>query len=138
MLGDDEYFESHVHILKNIVVSQSESITCYFLDVARELFREYISEARNKIEDLIKHINKHPKALVNHLWDYNDMQSSDKYQQISGDTKTIFENVIKYLKRSLNADEKVSFEKGDYTLELFIKDQEQKRAEEEEKKMKQS
>lgn len=126
--GEDEYFQLHIDKLQKTVIEPSENITCFFLKIAKELFLQRIGDAKIQIHLLVKFVNGTPNALSNHKWSYNEVRSSERFQDLTGEALEIFQNVIKFLENKLKGDEKEAFEKKDYALAKY-----KKRIEEEKK-----
>lgn len=131
--GKDEYFQLHIDELQKSVIEPSENITCFFLKIAKELFLQRIGDAKIQIHFLIKFVNENPNALSNHRWSYNDVSSSKRFQDLTGEALEIFQNVIKFLENKLKGDEKEAFEKEDYALTEYNKRIEEEKKQQEAK-----
>ena len=106
----------HIDKLQKSVVEPSENYTCYFLKIAKELFLQRIGDAKTQIKLLTQYTSKNPEAISNHRWNYRDLRSSNRFQELTGESKEIFETLLKYLLNVLNEEEKQAFEKNDYAL----------------------
>ena len=119
--SQDEFFQMNIDELQKTVVEPSENITCYFLKIAKELFLQRIGDAKTQIKLLTQYVSKNPEALSNHRWSYSDVSRSKRFQELAGETKDIFETLIKYLQNRLNEKEKEAFENNDYALTEYKK-----------------
>lgn len=132
--GEDEWFLAHIEELHDTVKEHWEQVAYYYLKIIRDLFKQHISETQASIKLLLEYIRKNPDSLERNKWAYRDVKMCDCFKQLTGDSKKIIENVIRYLERGMNDDEKKYFSDGDYTLEKYKLDQEQKRQETAKKK----
>jgi hypothetical protein len=85
------------------------------LQVAEFLLKQHLHEAKEEIKKLVQFIEKHPMALNHFNWNFSDIQDSEVYKRINGESKTIFDNLIKYVSRKLSNEQKNNFEKGNYS-----------------------
>lgn len=123
VIQDDKRFNERIAILEKIVMEDYERTTVYYLKIAKLLFKQELGTAKKELKEYISLVKKKPSALVHFSWDFSDIRKSEVYQKLDGETKTIFENFINYLNKSLDESNKELFEESNFTLKEEIKDQ---------------
>jgi tetratricopeptide (TPR) repeat protein len=115
ILEDYNNFDEKINQLQRISIEEKEKVALLYLQVAEFLLKQHLHEAKEEIKKLVQFIEKHPMALNHFNWNFSDIQDSEVYKRINGESKTIFDNLIKYVSRKLSNEQKNNFEKGNYS-----------------------
>ncbi len=105
-------------VYKECVMEKRELIAYWYLKVAERLLNEDLGGARISLVDCIKFIQTNPRAFQTFAWDFRDIRSgsSESYQRLTGTFKTIFDNFVSYLQKTMSPEQQTEFENGNYTL----------------------
>ncbi len=106
---DNELFDDMIYRLEKCIIEDEEKLVCFYLRIAKALLKQDLGLAKIQISEMVKYIINNPNALVTFKWDFRDMQKSEAYKQINGESKEIFDTLIKYLQKDLPEEDKQKF-----------------------------
>lgn len=116
LLGDCESFDQKISYLNDAIEEGHERIVFYYLNVARYLLIEDLGNVKVKIAETIEFLKDNPDDHVKFSWEFDDIRDSKLYKDLTDQTKTLFDNFIKYLRKSLSKEDMTKFAEGDYLL----------------------
>lgn len=115
-IQDFQKFDEKLPLMKDVILEDYERITLYYLKITKFLLKQDIGSGKGELEGLLSFIEEKPSALVHFSWDFSDIQKTDVFKKLDGESKNILQNLIKYLLKQLNDDEKKQFEEGNFSL----------------------
>jgi len=105
-------------LLSKIISNDREKIIFLYLQTTRYLLTENIGNAKHYLGKLINLVTQKNLTLERGflIWNFSDLQQSEAYTNLKGESKKILDNLIRYLTDSMNFEERKSFEEGNYSL----------------------
>jgi tetratricopeptide (TPR) repeat protein len=116
LMGDYISFDEKINHLSDLILEPHEKVTLLYLKTIKSLLKQDIGSAKVDLGDCIDWTKENPSALVIFSWDFRDIQKADVYKKLSGDCRTILDNYIKYLSKTLSEEDKKFFEDKNYSL----------------------
>jgi tetratricopeptide (TPR) repeat protein len=113
---DRNRFDEGLEGLARIIKENSEKLCLFYLKVARFILIEDMGSAKRELGSCINFVKNCPDALSHFLWNFKDIKNCAKYKLLQGEAKETMDNLISYLQKSLNDDQKNKFENGNYLL----------------------
>ncbi len=101
---------------KEIFKEVSDQIILLYLGSIRHLLVKNQGEAEKYVSKLVTLIKK--DGLSSFQWDFLDLQTSLKYQDLSGECKNIAENLISYLSNTIQPNRKKDFEAKNFASQI--------------------
>jgi hypothetical protein len=77
--------------------------------IAYYLLDQDIGRAEKEIKSLLTFIGTNPIALEQFTWDFSDMEDYDRYKNLTGEAKDLFNKVLKLLKKVMTPEERQNF-----------------------------
>lgn len=123
LIGDYDTFDQNIKmsqptgfLKKEILQESSDQIILLYLRAMRHLLVKNQGASEKHITDLINLAKS--ETLVGFQWDFLDLQSSLAYQNLNGECKSIAENLISYLSKTIQSKRKQEFETGTYASQV--------------------
>lgn len=117
-------FDEKIVRLEKLVVEDYERSTVAYLKICKHLFKQDLGTAKTELKSYLDLVQKEPSTLILFRWDFSDIRKSETYKKLTGEIKTIFDNLMSYLNRNLDEEKKKRFEEGDYILKETEKKEE--------------
>lgn len=115
-IGEFKKFDEKIGQLEKLTIEDYEKSTIAYLKVCEHLFKQDLGSAKTELKSYIDLVQKDPEVLEQFRWDFSDIRKCDLCKKLDGEVKTIFENLVNYLHKSLGEEKKKRFETGDYLL----------------------
>lgn len=114
--GDDKGFKRILIFLnKHTDLDFEYKLSRFYLKIANYLIREELISARTELKNMIL-ISKNRN--IKRLWNFREIKESNIYKNLDGESKMIFENLIKYLENNLSQCDKKCFEENDFSFQM--------------------
>jgi hypothetical protein len=107
-LNDKALFFEKLRVVDKLILP-NEKIIRYYLMIAYYLLDQDIGRAEKEIKSLLTFIGTNPIALEQFTWDFSDMEDYDRYKNLTGEAKDLFNKVLKLLKKVMTPEERQNF-----------------------------
>jgi len=98
--GDEEGFEKMVR--KIDCVDRSENILVFYLQATWYLLDQNFGGSKKYLKNLATHIVENPEDIKKFSWNFSDIQESEKYINLTGESKEILTLLINMLEKKEN------------------------------------
>lgn len=115
-IGEFKKFDEKIGRLEKLIVEDYEKSTAAYLKICEHLFKQDLGSAKTELKSYIDLVQKDPEVLEQFRWDFLDIRKCDLCKKLDGEVKAIFDNLVSYFNKNLDADRKKRFEIGDYLL----------------------
>lgn len=112
----DSNFDEKIETVKGTIKYPDEEIIFKYLLFTKCVLKEQIGEAKEMIKKIISYIQNDESTLKYFRWGFSDVEGSERFNKLGTESKKIYNNLSRYLLRSLSAEEKTRFEQDDYEL----------------------
>lgn len=109
ILKDFSAFDNLRNQLDRTCVESKEKAISTYLITTKWLIKENVGSAKGELKKLLKIIEAEPKDFESSFWDFSDLEKSETYKSISGESKEILETLIKFANKSLENEKKEVF-----------------------------
>ena len=109
------YLEKSKSFQQSIMLEPQDYIIFCYLKVYRNLIVENMGVSKGYLKEMTSFIQDN-KIQINIGWNFNDIKDGGPYKKLTGDHKTVVDNLIKYLSGQLSPEEKNKFESNNYLL----------------------
>ena len=123
LLGDYNTFDEYMMLSKRtglfkkeIFQEISDQIILLYLNSIRHLLVKNQGETEKCLSELVDLVKK--DGLSSFQWDFLDLQTSLKYQDLSGECKNIAENLISYLSSTMHPNRRQDFESKNFSSQV--------------------
>lgn len=103
-------------IKKKIFQEVSDQVTLLYLRAIKHLLVKNQGEAERHIAELVGLAKQ--ENLLGFGWDFMDLRRSHAYQNLSGECRSIAENLISYLSKTIQLERKKDFETGNFATQV--------------------
>jgi|SRR3989344_407442 len=124
LIGDYDTFDQYIKISglrgflkKEIFQEVSDRIILLYLKSIRNLLVKNQGESEKYLSELITLTSK-SDALLGFQWDFIDLQTSNSYQNLTGECKNIADNLISYLQKNISPTRKADFEARNFATQV--------------------
>ena len=108
--------ESSGFLSKRIIQESSDQIILLYLKAVRHLLVKNQGEAEKHIVNLVTLVKN--DKLLGFQWDFIDLQTSNSYQNLTGECKNIADNLISYLQKNISPTRKADFEARNFATQV--------------------
>ena len=120
IIQDNKSFNEKKELAKKIIIEDREKMIFYYLKSTSYLIKQDLGKAKKEIAECINFIKSSNLSLFS-SWSFSDIEGSDSYKNLQGESRKILDNFIIYLQGRLDKEKKKEFEKGNYILDESVK-----------------
>ena len=120
IIQDNKSFNEKKELAEKIIIGDREKMIFYYLKSTSYLIKQDLGKAKKEIAECMKFIKNSNLSLFS-SWSFSDIEKSDSYKNLQGESRKILDNFIIYLQGRLDKEKKKEFEKGNYILDESAK-----------------
>ena len=114
-VNDYQNFDEKIILLERCTLEAREKAVLGYLKATRHLLELDIGRAKKEIAYCVKSMQECGKSS-GRFWSFKEIKESLAYQKLVGESKTIFDNLVRYLLQELDEKNRQAFEAENYIL----------------------
>jgi len=114
---DFQSFHVRMDHLKKCIFTPKDNLVYYYVMILYFLLKGHHDDADLYVNELIQYTKANSEITMN--WNFGDFKSSDTYSnslKTESDGRRKFDNLLKYITKTMSAEDRAIFEAGDYIL----------------------
>jgi len=116
IVGLYDKFDSKITHYRRNELEDREEVLLLYLIALKEIVQDHPKDAKLKVDDIIAYLTTHPHARDTLGWNNKELKGSETYKLLSSETKSLADNIVKFVSGKLSKDDEQKFFDGNYIL----------------------